>query len=566
MKTHKYKKNMEADYPLAPFFRDRIILENFTYITATTAKCRRCKKSIAHTFLEDFTKHLQTSHDYDRIIELENRILQKGPMWKYIKLRRDSSESYERYECVLCRGEIANLDEEFLHHTHAHDEDDYTIKGKNYEEWQIKYCKKRITTSIIKCDLCEMNVMIKFDIHLLMDHIKDCKDLKRAENRQKRRIKKVWGNNRRFAMDFVQCKVCKEQNEHLFYMFKFKDHLKTDHEYLITDVSPYTKSFTNVQKLHPDDLSYRCTMCKQKKLSGTALLNHECREKNNVDYYDNYLMRFSVRISDFLLKCAVCPKVFFILEEEETFCEEICENLDRSEEMCDNLEHDCEGICVLKKNLQITYTDKVWQYFDHESNTRAICKLCKDKTSFKYVYIDRTAFLAHVEDNHFDTFKLETEKQSTPSWKYIKYVAGISACVLCHEVVHCDEFDRHMHDINDFPLYMLQDYEHWLWKYSTIFYKSNDLSVHVDLSVCCDICRETIQIPYDLSDMRKHLKEIHSDILQQDVGIEGIPDPSSLAGTQQQRKGLKNATRSSVIAQQQDVDMSGTSAKRRKNR
>ena len=185
MKIHKYVKNMETGYPLAPSIKNGLVRWCFTNFTATRAKCKRCKKTFQHTFLEDFTKHLQKTphqyYDYERIIELENRILQKGPMWKYIKLRRDSSESYERYECVLCRGEIANLDEEFLRHTHAHDEDNYTLKGKSYEEWQLKYCKRRKNNSI-QCQICKKKVHISYRAEDLLYHLKKCDEITQKQH------------------------------------------------------------------------------------------------------------------------------------------------------------------------------------------------------------------------------------------------------------------------------------------------------------------------------------------------------------------------------------------------
>ena len=54
----------------------------------------------------------------------------------------------------------------------------------------------------------------------------------------------------------------------------FKTHIKMNHKHILQFkiLNEFNKSCINLQKLHPDDSSYRCTVCQQ-KVPETALLN-----------------------------------------------------------------------------------------------------------------------------------------------------------------------------------------------------------------------------------------------------------------------------------------------------
>ena len=77
-------------------------------------------------------------------------------------------------------------------------------------------------------------------------------------------------------------------------------------------LNKFNKSCINLQKLHPDDSSYRCTVCQQ-DVPETALLYHKCITINDtVCKSEGMLIKYSIRISDYLLKCAVCFESFSI--------------------------------------------------------------------------------------------------------------------------------------------------------------------------------------------------------------------------------------------------------------
>lgn len=119
------------------------------------ALCTTCDATFTHaTFIEDFCTHIRLHHC--DIVEIEEHQKSK-PSWKYIRSNRAKSG----FNCVLCKESIDVESLELCSTLHTHVDDEHTLKGINYEKWELKYCDMRERQLCLKvqCYICQEDFM-----------------------------------------------------------------------------------------------------------------------------------------------------------------------------------------------------------------------------------------------------------------------------------------------------------------------------------------------------------------------------------------------------------------------